>query len=166
MIFINGGKNGRKSSQLLYPLQHVFVDDLDGIILFIGVNDLNNIEADTPQFNAVMKHILNNVSMVIQVSLKRFSANNILLLAPCNVIPSNLSSFNLKHGYGASGCAAGLKHLNVYFEKLASQHFVHFLSLYGLINETNYVDGVHLNKAGYQQIASAISIKILSDHLF
>ena len=66
LIFINGGKNGRKSSELLYPLVHTYSKQhkLDGIIIFIGVNDLNNLVEDLGHYNTTIKHVLDNIQYI------------------------------------------------------------------------------------------------------
>jgi len=166
--FINGGKNGRKSHQMLYPLKNVYTKKykLEGIIIFIGVNDLNGLAHGTDAFDTTLSHIVNNISDVINESLKHFPTENVLLLSPCNINPSNLSSFALNHGYGTSGCAAGLKFLEDKLEMLAVKLSVHFLSLYNVVDSANYIDGVHLSIAGYHQVASAVATKIMHSRVF
>lgn len=168
LMFINGGKNGRKSGQIFYPLVHTYTQQhkLDGIVLFIGVNDFNNLKSNSISFNRTVADVLKNMSKVVEASLQLFPKNNIFLLAPCNINPANMSSFALNHGYGTSGCAAGLSSLNKLYEKLAEQYSIHFLSLYAIVDRVNYVDGVHLSRAGYKQVAAAISGKIESDGIF
>jgi lysophospholipase L1-like esterase len=77
-----------------------------------------------------------------------------------------MSVFASKHGYGTSGCAAGLKYFHTYFEILALNNSVYFLSLFHIVDPDNYIDGIHLNREGYHQIASAITGKIESANMF
>ena len=168
ITFINGGKNGRKSNQLMYPFRDKYMKQykLDGLILFIGVNDLNNLEVNSLLFNKTLAFIMNNVSAIIEDTRVLFGPNNILLLAPCDVNRANMSSFAIKHGYNSSGCAAGLKFLHGALEKIALKLSINFLSLYNKASLSNIVDGVHLSEQGYKQIGEAISEKIKTAGIF
>ena len=167
---------------MLFPLTTVYAKQhhLDGIIIFIGVNDLSGSQSQSQSLVAVaegsdvmtattttaVSHILENVDSVIKESLKRIPNNNILLVSPCNINPRNLSKFALNHGYGSSGCLSGLKTLEVEYEKLAQKRNIHFLSLLHVVSPECYIDGVHLSKSGYEQIATAISDKIQQSKIF
>jgi lysophospholipase L1-like esterase len=173
---------------MLFPLTTVYAKQhhLDGIIIFIGVNDLSGSQSqsqsrsqsltqsqslvaegsDVITATTAVSHILENVDSVIKESLKRIPNNNILLVSPCNINPRNLSKFALNHGYGSSGCLSGLKTLEVEYEKLAQKRNIHFLSLLHVVSPECYIDGVHLSKSGYEQIATAISDKIQQSKIF
>lgn len=152
---INAGRSGRKAAQAkeeLAPYLNKYAD-LDVIIMFLGVNDLP--ARDKRPGDVKVAACADSMSAAIDLALTRFKPENIILVAPCNVNPNTMSDVNLQKGYQVTPPL--LAKMEKEFEKLAKVKGIDFFSLLNVVSKENYKDGLHPNKDGDHEIATAIS---------
>jgi len=151
---INAGLSGRKVAEGKQALQTYLskYNDLDKIIIFLGVNDLPSRD-QRPGVVKVAKCVT-DMNKIINLALTRFDPQDIILAAPCGVNPNQMSQINLRKGYNV--VQPLLAKMEQDYKTLAKQKGISFLSLFGIVSDENYKDGLHPNKAGNQEIARAV----------
>jgi len=151
---INAGRSGRKAAQAkteLSPYLKKYAD-LDQIILFLGVNDLP--ARDKRPGEEKVAGCVVDMNEAIDLALTRFEPNNIILAAPCTVNPDTMSAVNLEKGYQITPPL--LEQLEIQYKALARQRKISFMSLLHVVSKENYLDGLHPNRAGNDEIAAAV----------
>ena len=151
---INAGMSGRRAAQAatqLAPYLQQYAD-LDRIVLFLGVNDLP--ARDKRPGDEKVAGCVADMNEAIDLALTRFEPNDIILVAPCTVNPETMSSVNLEKGYQVTPPL--LEQLEKEYQALAQQRKISFMSLLHVVSKENYLDGLHPNRAGNDEIATAI----------
>lgn len=151
---INCGRNGRRAvgcvSELApYLEKH---SDIDKIMIFLGVNDLPARDKRSADIKVAL--CVSGIEEAIDLALTRFKSKDIILVAPCGVNPATMSEINLKKGYQITQPI--LVQLESAFKILAEKKDIQFLSLLNVVSKENYLDGLHPNDAGNDQIAEAV----------
>ena len=151
---INAGRAGRRAAwaekQLKPYLQEH--EDLDMIVLFLGVNDLPS--RDKRPGDAKVEGCVADMARTIDLAMTRFRPEDIILVAPCGVNPDAMSEVNLKKGYDAT--LPLLEKLEKEYKALAERKGTRFLSLFHVVSRGNFKDGLHPNQDGDAQIAKAV----------
>jgi lysophospholipase L1-like esterase len=150
LVVVNAGRPGRKTSdkvQLLPILQAN--KDAAMVIIFLGVNDLKN--ADEAQIAGCVT----NMEWMVGQIRATLGHPRIVILAPSNINLATLSAGNVKKQYNDK-TQAGLQELESRYRDLAQRLNTGFISLFHVVSPENYLDGLHPNQAGAQQIADAV----------
>ena len=148
--FVNAGRNGRKTTD-----KDEFEDILtkypnaDFYLIFLGVNDLK--DGNDPLVN----NCVDNVGwMVDKIQAENHDAK-VVILSPSTINLNTMSQLNVQKKYN-SNTKASLVKLEKGYRTLAEQKNVGFVSLLNTVSKNNYLDGLHPNTEGQQQIANAI----------
>ena len=152
---INAGRSGRRVSQALEALPPYLAkhQNLDRIILFLGVNDLP--ARDPRPGDVKVNECVDTMGKVIDLCRPCVKASgDIILVGPPNVNPKTMDKTNLEKGYNITPSL--LKELGEGYAKLADEKGVRFLSLYKVVSKENYKDGLHPNTDGDEEIAKAV----------
>lgn len=166
---INAGKGGRRTGAAVEPFEAALTNKapFTRVIFFLGVNDLP--ARDPAPAKKKVNSCVANMEKAIDAALKKLPAKDIILIAPCGVnaemmrhppqgtdatVPVRCDR-NLKKGYDI--CQPILEDLETAYRKLAEKKGILFLSLLKVVGKENYMDGLHPNEAGQQQIAEAIT---------
>jgi len=152
---INAGKSGRKAAEAKRSLAASLdrYPNVDRLIIWLGVNDLP--ARDKRPGDIKVTSCVSNMSEAIDLALKRFKPNDIILIAPCGVNPAAMSKVNVEKGYDITQPL--LVQLEAGYKALALKKGVLFLSLLNVVSKDNYKDGLHPNKDGDAEIAQAVS---------
>jgi lysophospholipase L1-like esterase len=150
MKLLNYGRPGRKTSDTkLNDAVIKKVKVADWWFIFLGVNDLQN--GDANKVAAAVEHM----SQLIDKIREKFPRTKVLILAPCGINVKTMAEENLRKGYNEK-CATALTQLEKEYEKLAKKKDARFISLLNAVSPENYLDGLHPNPAGHQEMAGAI----------
>ena len=159
---VNAGKSGRKAAEAkeslaVYLKEHRKADKL---IMFLGTNDLP--ARDKRPGNVKVDLCVKNMAAAIDLALKSFKPQDIILVGPCSVNPRTMSEVNLKKGYDITGPL--LIQLGEKYNELADKKGLKFLSLLNVVSPENYKDGLHPDKAGDEEIAKAVLAFLKSNY--
>lgn len=148
--FVNEGRNGRKTSdrEQIIPVLKKH-GDAGVFIIFLGVNDLKD-GNDSAVYNCVA-----NMKWMIDEVRKTNRARKIVILAPCEINVRTMSPLNVRKKYNENTERCLVK-LERKYRELARKESVGFISLLKVVSPRNFVDGLHPNHAGQQQIADAV----------
>ncbi len=148
--FVNAGRNGRKTSdkeEILPVLKEN--PDADYFLIFLGVNDLK--DGDDSLVNACIE----NMKWMINKVRETNSKTKIVILSPTDINVKTMSALNIKKKYNEN-TKQSLRSLEKRYKELAKEESVGFISLLKTVSRPNYVDGLHPNENGQQQIAGAV----------
>lgn len=148
--FINEGRNGRKTSdrnEILsvlkkYPHAGMF-------LIFLGVNDLKNGN------DSMVASCVENMKWMIERVRESDPETRIVILSPTRINVRTMSPLNVRKKYNLN-TEKSLVTLESRYGRLAREESVGFISLLKVVSPRNYVDGLHPNIAGQEQIAAAV----------
>ena len=83
------------------------------------------------------------------------SKTKIVILAPTDINLKTMSELNVKKKYNENTKLSLIK-LERRYKELAKKESIGFISLLKTVSAPNYVDGLHPNSKGQQQIAAAV----------
>lgn len=151
---INAGRSGRRIAQGVKELPQYLKKHhkVDKLIILLGVNDLP--ARDTRPGQEKIASCIKNMNATVELALKHFKAQDIIILAPPNVNPETMSDNNKKKGYDI--CSPLLKQLEEAYKKLAEQRGINFFSVYETISQDEFPDGLHPSKKGQEQLGKAV----------
>ena len=150
ITFINAGKNGRKTSDKEQILPVIKANtDTDYFLIFLGVNDLK--DGNDSLVNACIE----NMKWMIKEIRETNSKTKIVILAPTDINLKTMSELNVKKKYNENTKLSLIK-LERRYKELAKKESIGFISLLKTVSAPNYVDGLHPNSKGQQQIAAAV----------
>lgn len=148
--FINAGRSGRKTSDTseLLPVlkQH---SDADYYLIFLGVNDLKDGN------DSMVNNCIVNMKWMINEIRKSDRNAKIVILSPADINLETMNDINVKKKYNAN-TQHSLKELEKKYKELSKEEHTGFISLLHTVSKSNYVDGLHPNLNGQQQIATAV----------
>lgn len=148
--FVNAGRSGRKTSdrEELPPVLEKY-PDADYYLIFLGVNDLKD------GTDAMVHDCVQNMRwMITQIRGSNPDAH-IVILAPTDINLQTMSDINVQKKYNQN-TKESLRDLARQYQALAREENTKFLSLLHTVSPPNYVDGLHPDEAGQQQIAEAV----------
>ena len=148
--FINEGRNGRKTSdknEILpvlkkYPSSNYF-------LIFLGVNDLKNGN------DSLVNQCVENMKWMLEQIREKNKKTKIVILAPTDINLKIMSQLNVKKKYNENTKSSLFK-LEMEYKRLAKKNSLGFISLLKTVSPPDYVDGLHPNEKGQQQIAAAV----------
>lgn len=148
--FINEGRNGRKTSDTseLLPVLQAY-PHAAYYMLFLGVNDLKD---GTP---ALVQQCVDHMQWMIDQIRAVDGSARIILLSPSDISLGHMSVLNQQKKYNEH-THESLQTLEHAYRKLARNNHLRFISLLHVVSPSNYVDGLHPNPMGQQQIAAAV----------
>lgn len=150
IIMINEGRKGRKTSdkEEIIP---VLEKNLDAnlVIFLLGVNDLKN-----GNDSLVAICVSNMKWMILQVK-EKMPQTKILLAAPCNINLENMSELNRLKKYNENTLYS-LEKLEIQYKRLSEEENISFVSLFNVVSQQNFIDGLHPNINGHKEIAEII----------
>ena len=148
--FINAGRNGRKTSDKkeLLPVLKQY-PDADYYIIFLGVNDLKNGN------DSMVNQCVENMEWMINKIKETDKKTKIVILAPTDINLNTMSQLNVNKKYNENTKSSLVK-LEKKYKELAKENDLGFISLLKTVSSPNYVDGLHPDEKGQQQIADAI----------
>ena len=148
--FINAGRNGRKTAdkQELLPVLQQY-PHAAFYLIFLGVNDLKN--ASSAQVDSCVRNMQWMIDRIREVNPQA----SIVILSPCNVNLHTMSALNRQKQYNIRTQQA-LSQLEKQYRRLARRKHTGFLSLLHVVAPEHYVDGLHPDLAGQQEIADAV----------
>lgn len=148
--FVNAGRNGRKTSdkeEILPMLKEN--PDADYFLIFLGVNDLKDGN------DSLVNVCVENMKWMINKIRETNSKTKIVILSPTDINLKTMSALNVKKKYNEN-TKQSLRSLEKRYKELAKEESVGFISLLKTVSRPNYVDGLHPNENGQQQIAGAV----------
>ncbi len=148
--FINEGRNGRKTSdrEEILPVLKKY-PHADMFLIFLGVNDLKNGN------DSMVTICVQNMEWLIRKVRENDRGTKIVILSPTQINVRRMSPLNVKKMYNRE-TESSLILLEKRYRSLAREDTVGFISLLKAVSPTNYVDGLHPNEAGQQEIARAV----------
>lgn len=150
VVFVNEGRNGRKTSdrEEILPVLKKY-KRAGTFLIFLGVNDLKNGN------DSMVDDCVANMKWMIGKVRQNYVSTKIVILAPCRIDLKEMSPLNVRKKYNENTerSLVGLERL---YRKLARKEGVGFISLLNAVTPGNYVDGLHPNGAGQQEIADAV----------
>jgi len=148
--FINEGRNGRKTSDKIEIMQALKENPgADYFLIMLGVNDLK--DGNDSLVNACVQNMDWMISKIRRADYK----TKIIILSPSNINLKTMSALNKKKKYNMNTTVCLIK-LERKYNELAKEESVGFISLLKTVSPQNYVDGLHPNEKGQQQIADAV----------
>lgn len=154
--FINEGRNGRKTSDKaeLLPILKKY-SHADYYLIFLGVNDLKNGN------DSLVNKCVENMKWMIKKIKESDDNTEIVILAPSDINLKTMSKLNVKKKYNEN-TKESLAKLENKYKELAKEDSLGFISLLHAVSPPNYVDGLHPDVRGQEQIAAVIwkSIKV------
>ncbi len=150
MNFINEGRNGRKTSdknEILPVLKKYPASDY--FLIFLGVNDLKNGN------DSMVNQCVDNMEWMISKIKETNKKTKIVILAPSDINLKTMSQLNVKKKYNEN-TKSSLVELKNKYKGLAEKDSLGFISLLKTVSPPNYVDGLHPDEKGQQQIADAV----------
>jgi len=149
-VVVNAGRSGRKTTDKAELLPVLAANpDATTFLIFLGVNDLK--DATEPQIAGCvgdMEWMVNQIRTAIP-------AAKVVILAPSDINLDTMSAVNVGKKYNANTKKA-LADLETRYKALAQRLNTGFISLLRVVSPQNYLDGLHPNPAGQQQIADAV----------
>ncbi len=156
IIFVNAGRNGRKTSDLNELLPVIDNNrDADYFIILLGVNDLKNGN------DSLVSMCVRNVDSMLTQIKSEIPSSKVIIASPCNINLETMNDINRKKLYNEATQASLIK-LNEEYKKLAERRSAGFIQLYGKVSPENFWDGLHPNEKGHEEIANAIAEYISS----
>lgn len=148
--FVNAGRNGRKTSdrQELLPVLNKY-PGADYYLIFLGVNDLKD------GTEAMVKDCVQNMQWMITQIHQEDPSAKVVILAPTDINLQTMSQVNVDKKYNKN-TKQSLRELEQKYRALAQQEHAGFISLLQTVSPPNYVDGLHPDETGQQQIAEAV----------
>lgn len=148
--FINEGKNGRKTAdkEELLPVLKKY-PDADYFLIFLGVNDLKNGN------DSLVNVCIENMKWMISKIRETNSKTKIVILSPTEINLKTMAAINVKKKYNNNTRLSLIK-LEKRYKELAKEESVGFISLLRSVSPQNYVDGLHPNKKGQQEVANSV----------
>ncbi len=152
--FINEGRNGRKTSdrEEILPILKKY-PDARAIMIFLGVNDLKDGN------DSMVSICVRNVDWMIKTVRAANPDMKIVVLSPCEIDLAAMSRTNIRKKYNQNTLRS-LNTLDRRYKALAMKDSVDFVSLLHAVSAGNYVDGLHPNLPGQQQIAKMVWSKV------
>jgi len=160
---LNGGRSGQRATRAKEQLTVALAKaqkagfKADRVLLFLGVNDLP--ARDKRPGDVKVGICVDGMNRAIDLALKHFKPQSIIVLAPCDVNDKEMNKVNLGKGYQKAKPL--LVKLEERYRELAKKRGVRFHSLLKVVDQGNYTDGLHPNDAGHTQIAESLA-KFLS----
>ncbi len=148
--FVNAGRNGRKTSdkeEILPVLKGN--PDADYFLIFLGVNDLK--DGNDSKVNTCVENMKWMINKIKETNRK----TKIIILSPSDINLKTMSSLNVKKKYNEN-TKHSLRKLETRYKELAKDESLGFISLLNTVPPPNYVDGLHPNEKGQQQIANNV----------
>ncbi len=148
--FINEGRNGRKTAdkEELLPVLKKY-PDTDYFLIFLGVNDLKD------GYDSLVNVCIENMKWMISKIRETNSKTKIVILSPTEINLKTMAALNVKKKYN-NNTRLSLINLEKRYKELAKEESVGFISLLRSVSPQNYVDGLHPNKKGQQEIANSV----------
>ena len=148
--FINEGRNGRKTSDKneILPVLKKY-PDADYFLIFLGVNDLKNGN------DSMVNKCIENMEWMINKIRETNQNTRIVILAPVDISLKTMDTTNVRKKYNEN-TKSSLVILEKGYKKLAKEDKLGFISLLNTVTPSNYVDGVHPDIKGQQEIADAV----------
>ncbi|MEJ2618192.1 MAG: SGNH/GDSL hydrolase family protein, partial [Ignavibacteriaceae bacterium] len=148
--FINAGRNGRKTSDKkeLLPVLKKY-PKADYYLIFLGVNDLKNGN------DSMVNQCVENMEWIINKIKDTDKKAKIVILAPIDINLNTMSQLNVNKKYNEN-TKSSLVRLKMKYKELAKKDNLGFISLLKTVSPPNYVDGLHPDEKGQQQIADAV----------
>ncbi|HQT91619.1 MAG TPA: SGNH/GDSL hydrolase family protein [Candidatus Kryptobacter bacterium] len=150
VIFVNEGRNGRKTSdrdEILPVLKNH--PHAEMFLIFLGVNDLKNGN------DSMVNSCVENMRWMIRQVRENDIRTKIVILSPTQINVRRMSPLNVKKMYNMK-TESSLISLEGRYKRLASEDSVGFISLLKVLSPGNYVDGLHPSEAGQREIAGAV----------
>jgi len=150
ITIINAGKKGRKTAdkeQIIPVLKEN--PDADYFLIFLGVNDLKDGN------DSLVNVCVDNMKWMITKIREADSKTKIVIMAPTDINLKTMSALNQKKKYNEN-TKQSLKELDKRYKELANKESLGFISLLNTVSPSNYVDGLHPNLKGQEQIAYAV----------
>ena len=150
VIFINAGRNGRKTSdkKQLLPILEKY-HDIDYVLFLLGVNDLKDGN------DSMVAVCVNNMQWMIDRVREKNKNIKIVIMAPCSLSFEKMSEINKNKKYNTNTEKSLIK-LGVKYKELAVKNSVWFIDLFNAVSTENFLDGVHPNVKGYKQISDVV----------
>jgi acyl-CoA thioesterase-1 len=148
--FVNAGRSGRKTSdkEELLPVLKKY-PNANNYLIFLGVNDLKNGN------DSMVNSCVENVQWMINEIKKVSSKAKIVILAPIDISLQTMDEININKKYNEN-TEQSLYKLGKRYKQLAGEQHLEFISLLNAVSKSKYVDGVHPNVEGQQEIAKAV----------
>ena len=148
--FINEGRNGRKTSdrEEIVPVLQKYTG-ADCFMIFLGVNDLKDGN------DSMVNQCIANIRWMVDKVREKCGQAKIVILSPAGINPKTMSDENIKKKYN-DNTERALSLLDKKYKDLSNQDSLGFVSLINAVSQENYVDGLHPNEAGQQQIAGEV----------
>ena len=148
--FINEGRNGRKTAdkEELLPVLKKY-PDTDYFLIFLGVNDLKDGN------DSLVNVCIENMKWMISKIRETNSKTKIVILSPTEINLKTMAALNVKKKYN-NNTRLSLINLEKRYKELAKEESVGFISLLRSVSPQNYVDGLHPNKKGQQEVANSV----------
>ncbi len=148
--FINEGRNGRKTSDKkeLLPILKKY-SDANYFLIFLGVNDLKNGN------DSLVDLCVGDMKWMIEKIRQSNKKVKIVILSPSKINLKTMSLLNIEKNYNKNTEKSLIK-LEIRYRALAKKDSVEFISLLNTVSPQNYVDGLHPNENGQQEIANKI----------
>jgi acyl-CoA thioesterase I len=147
---INAGRSGRRTSdkkELLPVLEKN--EDASFVLIFLGVNDLKDGN------DSLVAACVDNMEWMIEKTKEIIPQAKIILLAPSGINLKDMSELNRGKKYNESTFES-LAKLEKKYKELAEKELIGFISLFNTVSSENFLDGLHPNKNGHQQIAEKV----------
>lgn len=148
--FINAGRSGRKTAdkEELLPVLKKY-SNADYYLIFLGVNDLKD------GTNAQVNNCIQNMKWMISRIQATDPKAKVVILSPPDINLKTMSQVNIQKKYNQN-TRKGLFQLEKKYEELSQEEHVFFISLLHAVSKPNYVDGLHPNIEGQEQIANTV----------
>lgn len=148
--FINEGRNGRKTSdkEELLPILGKY-PDANYFLIFLGVNDLKNGN------DSLVNLCVENMKWMIEKIRRSNNKAKIVILSPTRINLKTMSPLNIGKKYNENTQKSLIK-LEKQYRELATEDSIEFITLLNIVSPQNYVDGLHPNEIGQQEIAKKI----------
>lgn len=148
--FVNEGKDGRKTSdrEEILPVLKKYPDAY-AFVIFLGVNDLKDGD------DKMVESCVENMRWMIGKVRESSRRTQIVVAAPCGINVETMSPLNIGKKYNRN-TEKSLSLLQRRYRELAREESVRFISLLNAVSPQNYVDGLHPDVAGQEEIADAV----------
>ncbi len=156
LLMINEGRKGRKTSDKneLLPVLEKY-PDADLFLILLGVNDLKNGN------DSLVNACVSNIKWMIEEIKSKAPNSKILLMSPCNINLETMSEINKNKKYNENTYNSLIK-LEKQYKKLAEEKNIYFLSLFSTVSPQNFLDGLHPDLKGHEEIAERVFQKLNS----
>lgn len=150
ITFVNEGRSGRKTSDRneLLPVLKKYPNS-GYFLIFLGVNDLKNGN------DSMVAQCVENMEWMINKIKETNEKTKIVILAPSDINLNTMSEINVKKKYNEN-TKNSLIELEKEYKDLAKKDSLGFISLLQSVSPPNYVDGLHPDEKGQQEIAETV----------